>query len=115
VQGLFPEQNRGRRFIPYVSMHETEALYFCDPAVTAEMLNIDRAEIEFILSKFDGPEAINDSIETAPSKRLSKLSHNKYKKTTTGIAIAKRIGIQRMRECCPLFDSWIGKMENLGS
>lgn len=115
VQELFPEQNRERRFIPYVSMHETEALYFCDPTVIAETLNINQAEIESILHECGGPEAINDSVETAPSKRLSKLSHNKYRKTTTGIAMAKRIGIRRMRECCPLFDSWIGKMENLNA
>jgi len=115
VQNLFPEQNRGRRFIPYVSMHETEALYFSDPEIIAEALNIDLAEIELILRKCGGPEAINDNVETAPSKRLSKLSRNKYKKTTNGIAIAKRIGIQRMRECCPLFNLWIGKIENLGS
>jgi hypothetical protein len=115
VQKLFPEQNRGHRFIPYVSMHETEALYFCDPAIVAEALDINQSKIESILSEYDGPEAINDSFETAPSKRLSKLSNDKYKKTTTGIAIAKKIGIKRMRERCPLFNAWIGKMESLKS
>jgi len=116
VQKLFPEQNRERRFIPYVSMHETEALYFSDPEIIADVLNINKAEIELILRKCGGgPEAINDNVETAPSKRLSKLSCNKYRKITSGIAIAKRIGIQRMREHCPLFNVWVGKIENLGS
>jgi hypothetical protein len=113
VQTLFPEQNIERRFIPYVSMHETEALYFSDPAIIAEVLSINQAEIELILRKYDGPEAINDSFETAPSKRLSKLSSNKYRKTTGGIAIARKIGIPRMRKRCPLFDAWISKMESL--
>jgi hypothetical protein len=115
VQKLFPEQNRGHRFIPYVSMHEMEALYFCDPEVIAEVLDINQSEIKSILSEYDVPEAINDSVETAPSKRLSKLSHDKYKKTITGITIAKKIGIKRMRERCPLFNTWIGKMESLNS
>jgi len=115
VQNLFPKQNIERRFIPYVSMYETEALYFSDPAIIAEELNINQAEIEFILRKYDGPEAINDSFETAPSKRLSKLSGNKYRKTTSGIAIARKIGIPRMRERCPLFDAWISKMESLSA
>jgi len=82
--------------------------------ITEVALNINQAEIESILRKCGEPEAINDSVETAPSKRLCKLSCNKYKKTTTGIAMAKRIGIRQMRECCPLFNAWVGKIENLG-
>jgi hypothetical protein len=113
VQALFPEQNRECRFIPYVSMHETEALYFGDPVVIAETLKIDIAEIEKILRGCGEPEAINDCYETAPSKRLSKLIRKKFRKTTMGIAIAKRIGIPRMRERCPLFNNWIDRMENL--
>jgi hypothetical protein len=115
VQELFPEQNRERRFIPYVSMYETEALYFCAPAVIAGELNVNPAEIESILHKCGEPEAINDNPETAPSKRLIKLSRDTFKKTSTGIAIAKTIGIQRMRESCPLFNDWIGKIEALSS
>jgi len=115
VQEFFPGQNRERRFIPYVSMHETEALYFCAPAVIAEVLNINQSEIESVLREFNEPEAINNNVETAPSKRLSKLSRKRYKKTITGITIAKRIGIRRMRECCPLFNAWIDKIENLNS
>jgi hypothetical protein len=38
VQNLFPDQNPVTRFIPYVSMHEIEALYFSDPACLARML-----------------------------------------------------------------------------
>jgi hypothetical protein len=113
IQKDLPDQNREHRFIPYVSMHETEALYFCDPATIAEALNIKQTEIESILRECGEPEAINDNSETAPSKRLIKLSHDKYRKTTIGIAMAKRIGIPRMRERCPLFNEWISKMENL--
>jgi len=115
VQGLFSEQNRGYRFIPYVSMYETEALYFCAPAAIAEVLGANSAEIESIVHNCGEPEAINDSPETAPSKRLIKLSNDTFKKTTTGIAIAKTIGIQRMREHCPLFNDWICKIEALAS
>jgi hypothetical protein len=112
VQELFPEQNREYRFIPYVSMHEIEALYFSDPASISQIMNIERAEIESILRKCGEPEAINDSSETAPSKRLKKLSP-KFNKITTGVDIAKAVNIQRMRERCPLFNEWISKIENL--
>ena len=39
---------------------------------------------------------INDNSTTAPSKRLEGLS-DRFKKTSTGIAIAKGIGIPKMR------------------
>jgi len=112
VQELFPEENKDYRFIPYVSMHEIEALYFSDPVCLAEKLYVKREKIDSILRDCREPEAINDDANTAPSKRLKNLSE-KFKKTTTGIEIAKTIGITRMRENCPLFDEWIVKIENL--
>jgi hypothetical protein len=112
VQELFPE-SAIHRFIPYVSMHELEALYFSDPASLAHIMNVEKKKIELILHDCGEPEAINDNFETAPSKRLEKLSPT-FKKTTTGIAIAKTVGIRRMREHCPLFDEWVCKIENVG-
>jgi len=112
VNKLFSEQNRDCRFIPYVSMHEIEALYFSDPASIAQAINIKQTEIESILHKCGEPEAINNSSATAPSKRLEKLSDS-FVKTTTGITIAKAVNIQRMREYCPLFNEWVSKIENL--
>lgn len=112
VQEHFSEQNRECRFIPYVSMHEIEALYFSDPASIAQVMKVEKKEIESIIRKCGEPEAINDSSETAPSKRLENLSGS-FVKTTTGIAIAKAINIPQMRKKCPLFDKWISKIENL--
>jgi hypothetical protein len=114
VQDLFPEQNAAHRFIPYVSMHEIEALYFSDPASLARIMNIKETKIKSILRDCGEPEAINDNVEMAPSKRLENLSKN-FKKTTTGIAIAKAVGINQMRKHCPLFDEWVYKIENTGN
>ena len=112
VQSLFPAQNPQERFIPYVSMHETEALYFSAPDCLATHLSVNRRQIDTILEECGEPEKINDRPDTAPSKRLQQLSR-RFKKTTTGIAIAEQIGIDNMRQACPLFDSWVGKMETL--
>jgi len=112
VQRYFSAQNGGNRFIPYVSMHEIEALYFSDPASIAQIMNVNKTKIESILHECDEPEAINDRPETAPSKRLGKLS-KLFVKTSTGIAIAKKINIPKMRKHCPLFDEWINKIVNL--
>jgi hypothetical protein len=64
-----------RRFVPNVLMHEFEALLFSDCARFA--VAIGRPEIEprlkEIRQEFDTPEHINDSVETAPSKRIRAL------------------------------------------
>lgn len=112
VARLFPDCRPESRFIPYVSMHETEALYFSDPACLASNLGVSQQRIDAILNECGEPERINDRPETAPSKRLEQLA-NRFKKTTTGIAIAEQIGIPRMRAACPLFDAWIAKISAL--
>lgn len=112
VVKLFPTLNPIERFIPYISMYEIEALYFSDPAILAEKLGVRPKLIDAILHECGEPEAINNSNHTAPSKRLGRLS-DKFKKTATGIAIAKEIGIQKMRAACPLFDAWLDTLEKL--
>jgi hypothetical protein len=63
---------------------------------------------------FIEPEAINNSAQTAPSKRLDAWSKNgSFAKTTLGIAIASKIGIVQMRKKCPLFNAWIAEFENI--
>lgn len=112
VTELFPERDAERRFLPYVSMHEIEALYFSDPARLAEKLGIEQKQIDTILAECGEPEGIDNHPETAPSKRLEKLAP-RFKKTVTGIAAAKSVGIETMREKCPIFDTWLRKLETL--
>ena len=112
VQRLFPEKNRHERFIPYVSMHEIEALYFSDPACVARHLDVKHKDVEAILRECGEPEKINDQAASAPSKRLEKLSGS-FKKASTGVKIAAEIGIPKMREACPLFNNWLERLEAL--
>lgn len=112
VHRLFPAENTKKRFIPYVSMYEIEALYFSSPSVLAEKLNVELSTIEAILLECGEPEKINDNVHTAPSKRLTSLS-KRFKKTSTGISIASEIGIPKMRAACPIFDGWLKSLENL--
>jgi hypothetical protein len=112
INALFPDINAASRFLPYISMYEIEALYFSDPSCLAEKSGAPQRSIEQILAECGEPENINDHPTTAPAKRLEKLS-NRFKKTTTGIAVATAIGIPKMREACPLFNNWITQLENL--
>jgi hypothetical protein len=110
----YGELNPAARFIPFVAVHEYEALLFSSPDILANELKVKEAEILKIMSECGEPERINDSAQTAPSKRIISLCP-KYKsmKTITGVAAAKAIGVEKMREKCPVFNRWLTSIENL--
>ena len=70
VISLFSEQRAEQRFIPYIAMHEFEALLFSDAEILANKLKISASIVEAVLFECGFPEAINNSLQTAPSKRL---------------------------------------------
>lgn len=109
----FPDLRAEERFVPYMSIHEFEALLFSDSAVLAAELRITEQEVIDVLKECRDPEAINDDPRTAPSKRLADWSKKKFLKTAHGIAIAKKIGIPGMREKCSLFDTWLRQFEDI--
>ena len=100
------------RFVPYVVMHEFEGLLFSDPDRFAQSLGKpDLArELQAIRRKFRTPEDINDSPDTAPSKRVLNL-YGGYRKPVDGIQAMEEIGLDTVRAACPLFDAWIAALE----
>jgi hypothetical protein len=109
----------GKRFndayvLPYVQMHEFEALLFADVRHFAQILGqFDDAKLsalQEIRAAFDSPEHINDSFETAPSKRLERL-FTRYKKPLYGSLIASKIGLGQIRAECKQFDKWLQHIE----
>ena len=114
VNRLFGTCDSDRRFIPYVAIHEFEALLFSEPQKLAEQLHVSQSKIDKILVECGEPENIDDSPMTSPSKRLEDLS-DQFKKTLTGIAIAKAIGLTKIRESCPIFNGWLTVVTNLKS
>jgi len=114
VNALFSEQQAERRFIPFVAVHEFEALLFSDAGILADHLGIHESKVETVITECGSPEAINNHPLTAPSKRLEALSaEGKFLKTTTGISVAEKIGIEKMRNQCPLFHEWVSKFEEI--
>ena len=115
VVDAYAENSADSRFIPFVTMHEFEALLFSDTEKLANGISKSESKIEAIISQFSSPEEINNSPTTAPSKRLNTLVDGKFMKTTAGIAIARDIGIDKMREKCPVFNEWVDTLEGLHS
>jgi len=105
-----------RRFIPYIEMHEFEALLFSSPDILAEQTQIPISKINSIITEHGEPEEINSEPTKAPSKQLEKLyslKKEKYKKVGMGKSISEAIGIGTIRKQCPHFNEWLNKLEAL--
>lgn len=109
------------RFIPGLLVHEFEGLLFSGPEHIAAVAIVDETmrpgverRLRAVAEAFATPEDINDSPQTAPSKRLLDIVAG-YRKPRHGPAIAARVGLPRLRERCPLFSAWLARLEALGT
>lgn len=106
------------RFIPYVQMHEIEALFFSDPALLATALGDQRLEARFrdVVDACGSCEAIDDGVTTAPSKRFEAIFPS-YRKgqglNAHAPKILNAIGLHTVRAKCPHFNEWCTKLEQL--
>ncbi|MCF7810930.1 DUF4276 family protein [bacterium] len=101
------------KFIPYLQLHEFEAVLFSNPSVISAYFSLKKkltSEINKISSQFSSPEHIN--LDNPPSKRLQSLLPD-YDKVVSGTAISLEIGLERIRQECPHFNEWIEKLESL--
>jgi len=108
------------RFIPYVQLHELEALYFAEPVTLSTVLESPQSAETFaaVVAKAGGCEQINDSPITAPSKRLQAVCPG-YIKGRSSAAHAPRIGAKlsmaTVRGLCPRFHAWLEAIEGLAA
>lgn len=102
-----------QRFEPFVLMHEFEALLFSDCAAFSRGIGQPHLEPSFqaIRNAFSSPEEINDSPQTAPSKRILQLVPG-YEKPLYGNLAILEIGLDTIRTQCPHFDGWLTRLEN---
>lgn len=93
------------RIFPYVQQHEFEALLFSDPRAFSILPSVTDGIVDDLLSirsRFDNPEDIDDSPDSAPSKRIKKLIP-RYGKVVAGSLVADEIGLEKIRAECPRF------------
>ncbi|MFO8080963.1 MAG: DUF4276 family protein [Armatimonadota bacterium] len=103
------------RFIPYVQVHEFEALLLVEPSALLKPHPDARdavSALEEAVAECGGPELVNDGPETHPSQRIERLIP-RYKKALHGPQAARAIGIDRMRDSCPHFNEWIERLIEL--
>ena len=102
------------RFVPYVMMHEFEAMLFSDCERFSR--GIERPELagsfQAIRDEFASPEEIDDSPNTAPSKRIQELAVD-YQKPVDGFIAVQEIGLDVIRSECAHFREWLETLERL--
>ncbi|KAA6351716.1 hypothetical protein EZS27_000987 [termite gut metagenome] len=109
-------------FIPYIQIHEFEALVFCGldyllidyPDMERQIENLKKVvEIKYS----NNPELINTSPETAPSRRIIKEfeKYHHYNKPKSGELVTSKLGIDKLKEKCKHFKEWVEKLENIVS
>lgn len=106
VQGIRPY----RHFLPYVQLHEFEALLFADAAGHALHHPRIAADVAAVIAAHPAPEDINSRPEWAPSKRLESIyqsHHQTYRKGADAVDVAELIGMERLLERCPRFSAWV--------
>ncbi len=93
------------RFIPYLQLHEFEALLLASPThLSAEFVGHDQeiATLQAMANGFASPELINDGQQTAPSKRIiSELPQYEGMKASAGPIVAEKIGLAMLRQVPP--------------
>ncbi len=114
-KGMFQDIDNAINFIPYIQLHEFEALVFSDYNAFEQLYDeqdANLAELKKICEEYFNPEDINDSTQTAPSKRLLK-NINRYNKIESGLDLLKLISLEKVRNKCPRFNNWIINLENI--
>ncbi len=106
------------RFVPYIQLHEFEALILSDPQhLDWEFLEHDtpiRRLGDMVRAQGGNPELINDGVETAPSKRIiAEIPEYKGSKATAGPLVAGKIGMNTLLDRCRHFRQWVDKLSSL--
>lgn len=112
IEGAMASAIRDPRFIPYLSLHEFEALLYVDPdrcEHRAARTGV-AAALQAALVECGSPELIDRGPQTAPSKRLG-TAWPGFAKVVDGPAIAADIGLDRLRAACPHFHAWVATLE----
>ncbi len=116
LEQAFADDLNDPRFIPYIQLHEYEAILFSDPSGFRFVYDDREAQITDLQTIADGyasPELIDDGPQTAPSKRIIDKFPD-YAKPTVGPEVAEWIGLDTIRSKCPHFHAWLSRLETLG-
>lgn len=119
LEQAFADDLNSQRFIPYIQLHEFEALLLADYRKLCDYYGQGRvADLQPLAEAIiagQNPELIDDGEGTAPSKRIAAcIPEYAVAKATAGPIVAGYIGLDTLRRACRHFGEWLGKLELLG-
>jgi hypothetical protein len=103
------------RLVPYIQLHEFEALLFSDVRMFEIAFPSQASEVSRLKSvrdDFPSPEHINDRPDQSPSKRILDVIPE-YEKIVSGVSIVQHIGLPVLRKECTHFGRWLDQLEQL--
>lgn len=105
------------RFLPYLNVHELEALLLTEPRALSQFFVGKEAEVRQLAAEitgFSSPEEINLIRETSPSHRITRHfpGYAKAKVQASSLAFSQ-IPVSLIRQRCPHFAEWLSKIEKL--
>lgn len=123
IEKCLAESIAYKDFVPYIQLHEFEALLFCGIKELASLYPYSEKNImqlNSVLAQYEGnPELIDNSPQTAPSKRIINAveanKKHKYNKPQTAVEVIKEIGIEKIIKECQHFKEWVDKLIDLSS
>jgi hypothetical protein len=104
------------RLIPFFTLHEFEALLFCNLTTVARRLPGRDKGVASLNEEIGStpPEDVDEGQNTHPSARLEKHLPGYHRaKVRVGAPAAGEIGLPVLREKCPHFGRWLTCLENL--
>lgn len=117
IEQALAESIGSDRFMPYLQVHEFEALLFADVEAIEQVLKTKYAQrtkgpeqLRSLATTFSCPEDINGQLP--PSYRLKQLFPG-YGKTSDGPLVFQRIPLATVRQACPHFHQWLNRIEQL--
>ncbi len=103
-----------KRFIPYIQLHEFEALLFADPRKLDTQFPDRPIPIRQLVDTAAGvnsPELVDDGPNTAPSKRIiAAIPEYEGSKASAGSIVAAKIGLPALQSQCRHFREWLERL-----
>ena len=103
-----------RRFIPYIQLHEFEALLFSDLQKLDTQFPDRPSEIQRLVetaTELGSPELVDDGLTTVPSKRIAAaIPEYARRKASAGPIVVAKIGLAVLQSQCPHFRRWLKQL-----
>ena len=120
LEDKFAEELGRGAFIPYIQLHEFEALLFVDIIRLQTEYPLSGERIRKLKEETDiygDPEMINNSPDTAPIKMIiAALAQDyHYNKVQSGATVTSAIGIEALLENCQHFKEWIENIKRIAA